>query len=256
MSHPNAVAPDDATVPFQRIQQRFAGTIRDPAVAGPEDIPAARMAVYRELFFNNLSSLLATSFPVLRAISEDEAWDRRVRDFIRDHRSHTPLFPRIAREFLDYLEEERGERPEDPPFLRELAHYEWIEVELGLSEEEIPPAGEATDLLEQAPRLSPLHRLLGYRFPVHRIGPKFIPEAAGETPTWLVVYRDRADRVGFLEANPVTARLIQSMAERPEATGRQLLEEIAAELGHPNPQAVIEGGRAILAELRRRDILI
>ena len=257
MSTTNAAAPE-ARSPrsFQAIQQRFAGTIRDPETRGPEDIPEARMAVYRELFFNNIASLLASGFPVVRAITDDEAWNALVRDFIRDHRNHTPLFPQLGREFLDYLESERGERPEDRPFLRELAHYEWIEVELSLSEEEIPPVGRDGDPLERRNRLSPLARLIGYRFPVHRISRDLLPASPDDTPTWLIVYRDREDRVGFMEANPVTARLIQLLEERPESNGRELLQRIAEELQHPNPETVVEGGHALLQELRRRHILL
>ena len=256
MSHPCAVAPD---ADFQQLQQRFAGTIRDPdGVATPEDVPERRMAVYRELIFNNVSALLAGGFPILHSVSGERRWKGLIRDFLRDHRCHTPLFPQVAREFLDYLEKARGERAEDPSFLRELAHYEWLEVELGLSEEEIPETTESaiTDPLERAFRLSPLARLVGYRFPVHRIGEGFVPDAPGETPSWLLVYRDRRDEVGFLEANPVTARLIRLLAEPPESTARTLLQQIADELRHPRPEMVIEGGRALIDELIRRDIVL
>ena len=54
---------------FQRIQYAFARRIRDPENApAPPDIEARRMKVYEDLFFNNLSSLLAGTFPVLHAI--------------------------------------------------------------------------------------------------------------------------------------------------------------------------------------------
>ncbi|MEJ2257816.1 MAG: DNA-binding domain-containing protein, partial [Woeseiaceae bacterium] len=53
---------DSAT--FRKRQYAFAAHIRDPEnVPAPDDIEARRMAVYRDLFFNNLFSLLGTFFP-------------------------------------------------------------------------------------------------------------------------------------------------------------------------------------------------
>jgi hypothetical protein len=105
--------------------------------------------------------------------------------------------------------------------------------------------------------LSPLAWPLAYRFPVHRLSPDYTPGTAPETPTFLVVYRDRGDRVGFLEINPVTARLLERLAAPDaEATGRVLLTRIATELGHPDPRVVIDGGADILEALRRRDVIL
>ncbi len=56
------------------------------------------------------------------------------RDFFACHACRTPLFTRLAEEFLVYLEQERKGMPEDPPFLLELAHYEWVELALSLSD--------------------------------------------------------------------------------------------------------------------------
>ena len=54
-------------------------------------------------------------------------------------RFHEPQFFRIAEEFLKYLDDERGEVADDPVFLRELAHYEWVELALSISQEELTP---------------------------------------------------------------------------------------------------------------------
>ena len=115
------------------LQRRFAAHIRDPdRNPAPADVEDRRMKVYRELFFNNVSSLLAGNFPVLRALCDDDAWRALVRDFYSRHRCRTPLFPEVAREFLRYLQDGRAPHQDDPPFLLELAHYEWTELALSL----------------------------------------------------------------------------------------------------------------------------
>ena len=244
--------------PFQRLQYRFAAHLRDPArFPAPRGIEPRRMKIYTELFYNNVEGFLANAFPVLRRITSDARWHAMARDFFARHESHQPLFHGIAGEFLKYLERERGRVKGDPPFLRELAHYEW--VELALSVAQTPPARELADpngdLMEQVPVVSPLAWALSYEFPVHRIGPGFIPDAPGPQPTHLVVYRNRQDEVKFIEINAVTARLLRLMAPR-RATGRQLLKRIAREMRHPQPETVIEHGAAMLPGLRERDIIL
>lgn len=242
---------------FIRQQYAFAAHIRAPdSHPAPDDIEDRRMAIYRELFYNNIESFLSNSFPVLRRLLADADWHALARDFYSRHRSHSPLFLEIPREFLNYLEQERGERPGDLPFLRELAHYEWVELALSVAEHTPAQHVDADgDLLRQLPLVSTLAWPLSYQYPVHRISPGFQPQQPGEQPTYLLVYRDADDEVGFLELNPVSARLFSLLQEGAVDSGREALELIAAELQHPQPEAVIQGGLAILQEWRKRAIV-
>lgn len=248
----------DARPEFIRRQYEFAAHIRDPERnAAPADVEERRMAIYRELFYNNVENFLSGTFPVLRRLHDDAHWHAMARAFFAAHRSHSPLFLDIPREFLTWLREERTPHPDDRPFLYELAHYEWVELALSIAEEsidrdDVDPDG---DLLETPPVLSPLAWHLTYAFPVHRIGPDFQPDAPGTQPTHLVVYRGRDDEVGFLEINPVTKRLLELLEADEGKTGRQLLQRIADEMSHPRPEVVIEGGRGILENLRERAIV-
>ena len=249
-----ADAPD-----LTRIQRAFAAHIRDPqANPRPPDVEARRMAIYRELIYNNLESFLAANFPVVHRILGADAWQALVGDFLRCHRCETPLFAEIGQEFLDYLQNERAPTGTDPPFLLELAHYEWVELALALSDADraLPPVYPNGDPFSGVPVTSPLAWNLTYRFPVHRIGPEFQPDEPGPEPTHLVVYRDRHDEVQFLEINPVTQRLLQLLHESPGWRGLDALERIAEELGHPEPEQVMQGGRQLLQDLRTREIIL
>jgi len=244
---------------FQRQQYAFAAHIRDPenhpAPAGIED---RRMAIYRDLFFNNVSQLLAKTFPVLHKILGADAWRILMRDYFSIHRAHTPLFLEMPREFLKYLEEERGEVATDPPFQLELAHYEWVELALSIDEREPDLTGVRRDgdLVEGRPVLTPLMWSLRYRYPVHRLGPDFQPASAPEQPTLLVVHRNLAGKVGFTEINIVTARLLELLRDDSINSGLQALETIAAEMDSADLAAVIDGGRQILQQLRARELIL
>ena len=69
---------------FQQKQYAFAAHIRDPHnTQAPDGIEDRRMAIYRELFFNNLRSLLSNMFPVLKKLHTPERWNVLVRQFMR-----------------------------------------------------------------------------------------------------------------------------------------------------------------------------
>lgn len=243
---------------FQALQTRFSAHLRDPdAAPAPAGVEDRRLKIYRELFYNNVEGFLANAFPVLRQLIDDPHWHAMVRDFFARHRSTDPLFHGLAAEFLGYLEDERGAVSGDPPFLRELAHYEWVELALAVAEDALSPAlaDPNGDLLDGAPLVSPVAWTLAYDYPVHRIGPLFVPQSPGEAPTYLVVYRTRQDEVRFTEINAVTARLLALIEERPEASGREHLLRIAAELGAES-QAIVSAGHEMLLGLRARDVVL
>ena len=244
---------------FKRLQKDFAAHIRNPRnVPPPEGIEDRRLAIYRELFYNNIESFLSGNFPVLREITPDEKWHGIVRDFMVNHRCETPHFPEIAQEFLTYLSESRRAGADDYPFMLELAHYEWVELALGISDEDadLPPHDPNGDLLAGIPLVSPVAWNLSYSYPVHRISPGMIPEAPSEEITHLVVYRDRLDRIHFLEINAVTQRLLELVKQNMQATGLEILQMIAEEMQHPDPAVVITAGAQLMQDLKARNIII
>lgn len=244
---------------FKTIQYAFAQHLRNPAkYPRPKDIEARRMNIYNELFYNNVEDFMANAYPVLREITSDEKWHRIIRDYFEHHHASTPLFQEMPREFLKYLEHERQTEQDDYPFMLELAHYEWVELALSVTDQEIDLTAVNTegDLLEGIPVLSPNAWPLNYHFPVHEISNEFLPETPNEQPTYLVVYRDRHDDVHFLDINVVTAQMLKMISENNQLSGKQILQHIAEQLNHPNPDVVIQGGLQILHDLKTRDVIL
>ncbi len=244
---------------FKDVQYAFTRHMRDPENnPPPEGIEDRRMGVYRELVYNNIEGFIANSFPVLRKITPDDRWHEMLRDYVCHHQAHTPLFPRMPLEFLQYLEDERHGHSEDPDFILELAAYEWAEISISLDTREIEMNGidVGGSLLTGVPVLNPLILPQTYQYPVHQISPDYLPDTPPEVPTYLLVYRRRDDEVGFLELNTVSARLVECMQDNNDKTGLQLLEGIAEELKHPDPQVVIDGGYEIMHDMHDKDILL
>jgi len=214
---------------FIRRQYEFAAHIRDPLNnPAPADVEQRRMKIYNELFYNNVESFMSNSYPVICSILGEQQWDKMIRDYFSNHLAHTPLFPEMPREFLKYLENDREALESDPPFIYELAHYEWVELALGLLdlENDLNKINSDGNLLDEVPVMSSLAWSLSYQFPVHLISPEFQPQQQPEQTTYIVVYRNTEDEIVFMELNPVTARLLQLITESNESnskkTGREL----------------------------------
>lgn len=243
---------------FQDVQYAFAAYIRAPdSAAAPHDVPPRRMAVYAELFFANVAEQLATAFPVLHATTTTEYWDGLCRSFFADHQCTSPFFHELPSEFLNWLESEHTPAADDPPYLLELAHYEWAELALTLSADELPPREPLPhDVMGWTPRLSPLAWPLAYGYAVHRIGQNYQPTTSEATATYLLVYRDRQDQVGFMELNRVSARLLQLIGEHGDQSCRAHLQQIASELQQELDTGLQQAGISLLQQLHQLDIVL
>lgn len=243
---------------FQQYQYAFSSHIRNPQLnKRPRGVEARRMKVYNELLFNNLEGFLLACFPVLRQVMGKRKWTRLVRDFFTVHRCHTPFFRQIPDEFVHYLENERGTRDEDPAFLRDLAHYEWLELVLSVSNKEIDFAqiDQSGDLMRGRPALNPVLSLQRYAYPVHRISPRFKPAAEQKEETHFAILRNLEDEVKFVLVNPVSMRLLH-LLQTTVLTGEQAVLQIAHEMQHPDPKFVLAGGLEILQTLRDEQVIL
>ena len=240
---------------FSDTQAAFAAYIRDPEqYAAPNDVTPQRMSVYRELFFNNINGFLSSGFPVLKQLLTEEAWLAMVQDFFAHHRCHSPHFSQISEAFLDYLP--TRQHPNDPPFLFELAHYEWVEMALSIDTAESPASDLAwiTALPERAIAVSPVAWPLAYRFPVHCISPDYQPQQAPAEPTYLIVYRAADDTVQFMQASALIYQLLDAIDQQ---TGQSALACIAQMLAPlENTEQLAQHALTAITQLAEKGILI
>lgn len=232
--------------------------LRDPEHnAPPTGMDPARAQVYRDLMFANLSSLLSGTFPVLVKIIGNERWGSLVRIFLRDYRARTPKFGEIAGEFVEFL----ASGPEAlsdgawPPFMVELAHYEWVEMVLQQSDAQPLVGGDAALLLDRPLQVSPLAWPLAYAWPVQLLGPDFQPDALPDQPTFLLVRRDMDWSVRFSGLSPLAWRLLQRIVEFPELTGGAQLQGVAVEAGQVGSSVFFEGGLGLLRQMHEEGVV-
>ncbi len=244
-------------VDFKATQLAFSAYIRDPFNnPKPADVKQERMQTYRELFFNNIDSFLSSNFPILRTILDDQQWFELTQDFFAKHPCTTPYFVEIPEEFIAYLQNERQSET-DYPFLLELAHYEWVEMALSISQEQLTANTESfiNNIANEKIALSTLAWPLAYQFPVQQISPKFLPVEIPESPSYLLVYRAINDEVNFLQLPPITFRLLQILQENKSILCSDCLTQIATESNHSEPEKIIQSGLQIIKDLAVKNII-
>ena len=209
---------------FAAIQREFVAHIRDPqAQPFGHDIEDRRLAIYRDLLFNNIKSFISSGFPVLCSLYSDADWQALVRQFFANHACRSPYFSDISLEFVEYLSREHQPQSHEPPFLAELAHYEWLELDVSIRKLAEPIEYWDGQQGFDGVRMSPLASLVSYHYPVHQIGPQFQPQSPGE-PIYLVVYRDSEDEVNFSLLNPVSAHLVNILEQQGPCSVSQLCD--------------------------------
>ncbi len=215
------------------------------------------MRIYTELFYNNIESFLANSFPVTKRIFLDPEWSglpwkQLAREFIHRHGSASPYFLEISQEFLEFV----STHPihEQFPWLLEFLHYEWVEMALGVNDTPWPLAGyDREGSLLGDVLVSPLIWPLAYRYPVQGIGPQHLPTSVPTQPTYLVVYRRSDDKVRFMASNAMTHRLLELLQEG--SSGEAALMQVGEEL-NISSQVIREQGEAALLRLLGLEILL
>ena len=195
-----------------------------------------RLAIYQELFFNNIEGFCANAFPVLKSILEDDVWKSWVRLFLVEAQNHSPFFVDIAEQFLGFLSEKAQEQEHNSfynktfeplassPWLLELAHYEWVELHISVQE---PPvlSNNCTEFLSsRAPletfnfSLAPSAMPLAYQFPVQSISPTNYMDVTPELTT-LIVHQvlahersedsvDVSPNIAFVKTDVLTIHLL------------------------------------------------
>lgn len=238
---------------FRIIQRQFTRAIRaqgdyTPPCEAANPIEARRFAVYRELFLNTVSQFFANVYPTCHDVLGETRWMALMRAFLAEHGAQTPYFHFLGQEFLTFLQSRAYVPDADPPWLSELADWEWRELEVSI---ETAPSPEPIARLmpETVCRLSPAARLCAYDWPVHQA-------AAGvelvKSPTFLLVWRDAQDEVHFAQLAPMMAALLDAL------DGEQPFQVHLAHLGDAwgqTAQTLWSQASGFLRDLARRGAL-
>lgn len=243
---------------FRTIQQQFTHGIRNPDSADTVDAnEARRLGVYQSLFFNNIMNFLQSGFPVIFGILTNAQGIALAREFFARHSCRSPYFAQISQEFVEFLSTSPACLADYPPWLPELAHYEWLELDVSIRRAAFEVEfWEGNDLPGQC-CVSPLATLASYTYPVHLLGPDFRSPEASENRYYYVVYRDREDEVAFTVVNPLTAMLVNMIEQAGEALSlNDIVSGLCGQAPSLSPEQIESGARQTLSDMLKSGILI
>lgn len=241
---------------FQETQLAFIDHLKNPeANQFDHSIEDRRLKVYRELFFNNIKGFLSTGFPVLESLYSETQWQALARQFFAEHECRSPFFVDISKEFVEYLSNTYQLKDIDPPFLTELAHYEWLELAMSVKKQtrDVTYWDGKSDI--NSVSMSELATLVSYQFPVHQIRPDFQPQEPAE-PVYIVVYRDADDAVNFTLVNAVTAHLLSLVQQEPAIQLDDLTQHMCDAMPQLPAEQIKQGTLDSVSLLLQQQILV
>ena len=246
---------------FIETQQNFMDYIKDPSNPLPEGIEARRMKIYRELFFNNVDGFVSNAFPVLKSLYSEQDWQQRVQLFFVEHDCHTPIFIEIAQEFLLFLQTEYTATEQDPAFMLELAHYEWLELVVAVAQESsqqkiINVADIDTDAItKMSLSVSSTSQIAQYTFDVQHISEDYRPDTPTEAPQFFCIYADFDDEVSFLQLNPLTAQVLAYMSQFESVQYSELIDWLLETFTNIESEVLQQGCIELLLQLSDKGII-
>lgn len=273
---------------FQQTQADFTAWLRHPeAQAVPTGVEARRMAIYRELLFNNVMTFVEATFPITGALLPAVLMERLKVTFFADYQCTSPFFYDISLHFRGFVAGLLEPEPTldagldttsadkavhtygadwnelaDYPWLTELLHYEWMELAAEISEEPIPAdciALTAADFplaSDAALRLAcPLWPLV-YQWPVHQWSEDTTLADIGEcppAPVCILFFRPADASLLRIEITPVAAFLMETLAQQATT-----VEALATRLVQASPgldlSAALKLTQEVLVHLHQRGL--
>lgn len=178
-------------ISLRELQEAFAGAAYGGTTArlAHEIVPLgdaeARIAVYRNNVFSNLTEALRAVYPVVERLVGEEFFLHAAREYVHGHPSCSGDIHDYGERFPDFLAEFRGASA--LAYLPDTARLEWLWHRLFHAAECPPldlarlasvPAARCDSLVF---RLHPASVLLASSYPVHRIWQVNQPEWSGDT---------------------------------------------------------------------------
>lgn len=243
-----------ATEPdFRSLQRALAAHLREPGQPLPLALEPRRLALYRTLVLNNISSFINSSFPVSRSIVA-EGWQPLIQQFVAQYACSSPLFLDIPAQFLQFFSGSYPQGLAGKAFLPELLHYEWME--LAVATRPASPLARWTAADDAPLCLYGAAEPLSYCYPVHRLSPDYQPTLPPEMATTLLIYRDRDDEVRFMAISPLLATALSLLGRHAQGmTFARWLEALALAQADWPAALLADGLRAALPSLLERGIV-
>jgi len=206
---------------------------------------------YRRLVFNIISDALGTSYPISAKKVGADDWEQLVDDFFSNYPCSSAQIWSMPYELITYLESDEHPIKLKFPWLMELLHFEWLEVEIFCDEDEEVHAEKSTEVLNEKLVINPTLRLEHFTFPVHKA-----IELKEQGDYYLLAYRSSEnDKVYFEEITGFLALVIHQIANT-ELILRDILIESGKKLGITDEHVLLQEGKVFAEKMLQKTVFL
>ena len=123
---------------------------------------------YRRLVYNVIKDTLKTAFPMTIELIGKKRWKKSVAYFFENHKCQTPQIWKLPFEFYEFYLNNNFPFKKKYPFILDLLHYEWLEIEVFMMED-LPIAKFNTqgDIRKDILIPNPEIKILPIQYPFH-----------------------------------------------------------------------------------------
>ncbi|WP_437275793.1 putative DNA-binding domain-containing protein [Sorangium sp. So ce375] len=239
--------------------------LEGPDLEAMAALPPKRLLLYRSLIRRGLTGAIRAGIP-RTAARLGARFEADVARFIEAELPRSRYLRDVAFEFVGFAAPRWAGDPEVPAYLGDLARHELAAFAAACAEQDDDEAGAPGTPGDAAPpheelsldrgaRFQRAAALVRYEHAVHRLhGDEAARDVPAREPTRLLVYRDAAHDVRFLELTPLAAEILGRLLAGA-ALGAAVVEGCAA-LGRPVDGPVLESTAALLSDLAERGALL
>ena len=220
------------TYQSQKKLTNWVRTGTDPSVPGTV---FEGLKQYRRLFRNNINNTMMQAFPITLEILTKEQWELMVDEFFAIHNSQTPHIWKLPFEFYQFVESNNFAEKFNKPFLNDLLHFEWIEIDVYTMADEYPePYNKHGDSFNERLECNNEYRLINLKYPVHLYAAKEAVNHIGDY--YLLSYRvPETFKVKFINLPPLHVLFFEKISNEG-MTAKEILDEFQTQ----NPEIEIE----------------
>jgi len=206
-------------------QSQFARYCRDGKPVKLPGTTEGRLPHYRRLVFNVVKDSLESAYPIAHSFIKPEDWEEMAYRFFNEHDSQTPQIWKLPFEFYEFAIEQDFATQYRIPFLNELLHFEWLEIEVFMMENlPFPTYQENGNWLTDSICFNPEYRLVKLEYPVHIKKPAQIASEKGDY--FLLIFREKeTGHVQFVNLSVLFTYLLEHLLG-----GENQLQEILADM--------------------------
>lgn len=210
------------------------------------DVNPHQIKFYFDHAKKNVIQTLENVFPLALHLLVPDQWELLTSDFFVNQEMSSPFLWKMPLSFVEFVKRGNWSQRFDLPYLNDLLHFEWVEIEVFMMPDQPKRSQKKVDPLDAVLYLNQESRLLSYSYPVFEKKP--LPRQMDKSTYPLFVFRHPIDcQVRFIALSSFFKDVLEQIQSQP-CLGRDVLISSAKKFALEETM-VLEKGKSFLSNL-------